>query len=535
MKKSSLIYLTFLSIILAVYYLVLGIDMHNNGYYNHESLFYMEKARIVFEGLGNRLKVIGLTSPILPFYGMMPFTAFNNYAFAPLIASALGTALLFLIMGICVQKTTKDPFFMFVLLALFVFHPGILFVACSGKSIYIILIFFFLFFYNIFRFYHSNTTFHISMSSILLVALLFCDYKFIWMTLFFVPLVISIAIQSLNLAEKQSIFRLFISFNNPSLRRKLVNKTFAIYIIIFILPIIAVMCYRILNQTHANDFNYFLDNPYSTWNVLITKLESSITPAIDNYRLPEVSFLTTIRIIIYCPLIVLAAFLLRNNIQHFITILIPLALVEFLKIEFPDVFLAQQYYLIFIIISFMALLFKSTVVSQNNIYKFLISACIVVEIFSGYVYLNNSFIESEQSFITIATQPRLRQADDGFTSTRYDEYIDVAQYINSMPRNSKVLVDDANAYPIAAYVKNIHKLTLPYQDIFLSAIENPAPYVNYVLVATGTNTVGGYTQLNEKYKAIMEVKNNIMMDKTYETDNWIIYKIRERDASFAAN
>ena len=360
MKKSNLIYLAFLSIVLAVYYLVLGINLHYKGYYNHESLFYIEKARIVFEGLGNRLKVIGLTSPILPFYGMMPFIF--NYALAPVIASALGTALLFFLIAVCTQKTTKDPFFMFVLLALFVFHPGILYTACSGKSIYIILIFFFLFFYNIFRFYHSNTTFHISISSILLVALLFCDYKFIWMTLFFVPLIISIAIQSLNLAEKQSIFRLFLSFNNPSLRRKLVNKTFAIYIIIFILPIIAVMCYRILNQTHANDFNYFLDNPYSTWNVLITKLESSITPAIDNYRLPEVSFLTTIRIIIYCPLIVLAAFLLRQNIQYFLTLLIPLALVEFLKIEFPDVFLTQQYYLIFIFISFIALLFKSTVV-----------------------------------------------------------------------------------------------------------------------------------------------------------------------------
>ena len=294
------------------------------------------------------------------------------------------------------------------------------------------------------------------------------------------------------------------------------------------------MCYRILNQTHANDFNYFLDNPYSTWNVLITKLESSITPAIDNYRLPEVSFLTTIRIIIYCPLIVLAAFLLRQNIQYFLTLLIPLALVEFLKIEFPDVFLTQQYYLIFIFISFIALLFKSTVVSKNNIYKLLIAACILVEIVSGYVYLDNSFIESEQNFITVATQGQTKP-DDNFTTTRYDEYIEVAQYINSMPRNSKVLVDDANAYPIVAYVKNIHKLTLPYQDIFLSAIENPSPYVNYVLVATSTNTVGGYTQLNEKYKGVMEVKNNIMMDKTYETDNWTIYKIRDKEASFASN
>jgi hypothetical protein len=525
MKKSTFIYLVFLSIVLAIYYLVLGLNIHSRGYYNHESLFYVEKARIVFQGLGNRLKVIGLTAPILPFYGMMPFTPFNNYALAPFIASALGTALLFFIVGFCTFKTTKDPFYIFVLLALFLFHPGIIYTACCGKSIYIILIFFFLFFYNTFRFYYSNTTFHISISSILLIALVFCDYRFIWMTLFFIPLVISISIQSLNLAEKQSIFRLFLSFNNPSLRRKLVNKTFAVYIIIFILPVIAILCYKILNQTHANDFNYFLDNPYSTWDVLIGKLESAVTPSVDNYRLPEVSFLTSVRVIIYCPLLVLGAFLLRQNIQHFLTLLIPLALVEFLKIEYPETFLSQQYYLIFILMSFMAILFKSTVVSQNNIYKVIIAACILVEIVSGYTYLNNSFFESESEFYKVATK---QKQDDDFSTTRYDEYIDAAQFINSMPRNTRVLVDDANAYPIAAFVKNLGKLTLPYEDVFLSAIENPTGYVDYVLVATKSNSVGGFTQLNEKYKGIMELKNNVRMDKSYESDNWIIYKIREK-------
>jgi len=224
---------------------------------------------------------------------------------------------------------------------------------------------------------------------------------------------------------------------------------------------------------------------------------------------------------------VLAAFLFRQNIQHFLTLLIPLALVEFLKIEFPDLFLAHQYYLIFIFLSFMALLFKSKVISQNYVYKFVIGACIVVQIFTAYSYLNNSFLESEQSFLNIATTQKVQ--GEITEPTRYDEYIDVASYINSIPRNSKVLVDDANAYPIVSYVKNIHKLTLPYQDIFLSAIENPAPYVNYVLVASSANTVGGYTQLNEKYKSMMQIRNGIMMDKTFETDNWIIYKIRSKD------
>src|SRR6202012_5669867 len=173
---------------------------------------------------------------------------------------------------------------------LFVLHPGILFVACSGKGIYLSLIFFFLFFLNLLKFYKSHTTFHISIASICLVILVFCDYKFIWLTLFFIPLILAIAIQTLNLSEKESIFRLSLSFNSPSLRRKLISKTFALYIIIFILPIASVIGYKLLNLTHANDLNYFIESPYATWNVLADKInyDQLATPIKGTtYYLPE--------------------------------------------------------------------------------------------------------------------------------------------------------------------------------------------------------------------------------------------------------
>jgi len=102
-----------------------------------------------------------------------------------------------------------------ILLIIFLLHPGMLFAATSGKSIALIMLFFFMFFFNLLKFYSSNTTFHVSIASISLVLLIFCDYKFIWLTLFFIPLVLSITIKSLNLGEQESIFRLFISFNNP--------------------------------------------------------------------------------------------------------------------------------------------------------------------------------------------------------------------------------------------------------------------------------------------------------------------------------
>jgi len=57
-----------------------------------------KKTKIVVDGLGNRLKVMGLTAPILPFYASFIFSAIS-VPLAPIIASSLITAVLFFLMG----------------------------------------------------------------------------------------------------------------------------------------------------------------------------------------------------------------------------------------------------------------------------------------------------------------------------------------------------------------------------------------------------------------------------------------------------
>ena len=88
------LYLVILTLLLACYYLFMGVYLHNLGYQNLESLFYAEKNKILFEGLGNRLKIMGLTAPILPFYGTFIFSEISHLL-SPVLASAIGTALLF--------------------------------------------------------------------------------------------------------------------------------------------------------------------------------------------------------------------------------------------------------------------------------------------------------------------------------------------------------------------------------------------------------------------------------------------------------
>jgi hypothetical protein len=510
-------FLVIITILLAAYYLLTGIYLNKLGYCSQESLFYIEKSKILFEGVGNRLKVMGLTTPILPFYGTFIFSLISSLL-APVLASAVGTAILFYIMAITLIKRNDDDFYLLLLLVLFLFHPGILYTACSGKSIYMVLIFFYLFFFHIIRFYKSNTTFHVSIASICLVILVFCDYKFIWLTLFFIPLVLFIAIQSLNLSEKETIFRLFQSFNNPALRRKLINKTFAIYIIIFILPLSSVLIFKMLNLTHANDLDYFIDSPYATWSVLADRISFEQATSFAHYQKSQISPLVTASIALFCPMILVAIYLFRKNTYQTLTILAPFAFVEFLQIKYDKIFLAHEYFLIFLILSLLCIIFRAKTIQNQQVLKIVLSVIVVFQIYTGYSFLNRSFVTEERSFVKALFQ---LTPDDSQGENR-----DMAGYINSLPSDEHILMDDAIAYPIISYTNHVKRLTLPYQENYLSASEAPERYVNYILIATPNNPLTGYTQLNNKYiPAIKHSDNHLNLQRIYETDNWILYKV----------
>ena len=521
-------YLLLITILLAIYYLVLGIHLNHLGYLSQEAMFYIEKSKIVIDGLGNRLKVMGLTAPILPFYASFIFSAIST-SLAPIIASSIITAVLFFLIGSALMKRAKDDFYLFILLIIFIFHPGILYAACSGKSIALVMLFFFMFFFNLLKFYNSNTTFHVSIASISLVLLIFCDYKFIWLTLFFIPLVLSITIKSLNLGEQESIFRLFISFNNPSLRRKLINKTFALYIILFVLPLACIVCYKLLNLTHAQDLNYFSESPYATWTVLADKLSFDQLSTSTVYQIPETSILISARVLLFCPLILVAIYLFRNSMYQVLTLLTPFAFIEFLHIKYEKVFLAYEYYLVFVVLALLCILYKAQTIRNQTILKTVVGVLTLVQLYTGYIFLKNSSLIEERNFITVLLN---REPD-----THQDENRQLARYIDGLPKGTHVLADDAIAFPIISFSKktkeltaweNLQKYTLPYENAYLSAIEAPQKYDDYILLANPKNEVTGFTQLNDKYIPVIKKANSALkLHRVYETNDWVLYKVYE--------
>lgn len=521
MRISKSVFLLIVTIILTIYYIICALYLYHQSYVSQETLFYVEKAKIVFQGIGNRLKVIGLTSPIFPFYATFIFTAIS-YNLAPILASAVGTAVLFNIMANTLMKRVNDDFYLVLLIMVFLLHPGIIYVASSGKSMYLQLIFFFLFYLNIFKFYYSNTTFHVSIASICLVILVFCDYQFIWITLFFLPLVLSISIQSLNLSEKESIFRLFSSFNNPSLRRKLINKTFALYIIIFILPLVSVLIYKMLNLTHAADLNYFIESPYATWSVLAEKIDYNVLlDTTGHHALPETAIIISLRMILFCPLMLVAGYLFSQKTYQILTLVTPFLFVEFLRIKYDKVYLTHQYYMIFLILALLCVIFRASTVKNQLNFKIMLVVVMLLQVYTGYEFLNNSYIKEEQEFVNVLIKkeaPKVTQETNE----------DIANYINALPGDQMVLMDDAVAYPIAANIYNIRAMIMPYQENFLSAVEAPGRYADYILVASEKNPAFGFTQLTTRYLTILRnADNRLYLEKKYETDNWILYKMEE--------
>jgi hypothetical protein len=213
-----------------------------------------------------------------------------------------------------------------------------------------------------------------------------------------------------------------------------------------------------------------------------------------------------------------AIYLFRESTYQALTILTPFAFIEFLHIKYDKLFLNYEYYLIFLILAILCLIFKALTVKNQFVFKVILTVVVLVQLYTGYIFLNKSLIRDEKRFITtlIDQKPNLDQG----------ESMEMAGFINSLPKDSHVLMDDAIAYPIAAFTTNIRRLTLPYQDLFLSAIETPYRYDDYILIATATNPYTGYTQLNNKYlPAIRLVNSGVNYKRVYVTDNWILYKI----------
>lgn len=514
----------FLAIVLLVFYLVLSWVLHRTGYEHPESVFIAEKIKILFDSNENNLVTLGTTFPTIVFLASVIFTPFG-YLFAPILASIAFTVMLFYTLLKDFKETSKLPDFVYIPLVslLFFLHPGLIYAAISGRGVAAILIFFYYLFRSLFRYYRTQTTFYLSMASIYLTCLVFCDFNFIWLLLAFFPFIVLVSLEGLKINKEQApVAQYFESINNTSQRRKLTNRAVAIYIILFLLPLGALLLFGYLNATHAGTSTYFLYSQYANWHVsgnhpfgeVVGNLAKGSNSAFQSQILFQfyVFFLT--------PLLFLTFFYFRGKLYELFTLIAPFILIAILIINCQFYFLIE-YYLIFLVLALVGLSFYAAKKFTKKATWFIFFIFGLLNVFTGIYYFKKSDDPDERKFFGIIRDYKYWLKVKGNT-----EDFDVAQYIASIADiNNKVLVDDAAAFQIVAHLKSLEGIELPINKSFGTIVENPMSGVKYMCVAKFENRLKTFTVLNSYNLGIMEAKGQFVTEMVYQTDNWAVYRL----------
>ena len=529
-----------LAILLLSYYLVLAWVLHRTGYEHSESLFLAEKARLLFEARDNTLLTLGTTFPTLVYLSTVVFSLFG-YPFAPVLASASFTTLLFFFLIKDFSKSNLQArFYLPMLCLLFVFHPGLIFTGTSGRGIALVLLFFYLVFRSLFVYYKTQTTFSLSMASIYLTCLVFCNYNFIWLLLGLLPFVVLVSLDGLKQSKFGSpIIQYYESVNNRSQRRKLTNRTVAIYIILFLLPLCAVYLFKLLNQVHAGNPTYFLTSQYANWSVTGTESLGNIFTNINsetgmplNYIGANVIAQTQIvfqgYLLLLTPLLVLVFFMFKGRLYELLTLLAPFILIGILLLDNQN-YLTIEYYLIFLVLALIGIYYyagkKHT---SRNMYP-IIMGVTLLNIFAGIYYFKKTSDREERLFFS-----SIKRASKWKGGRAITEEYRMATYITGLMNqergldNSKILMDDAAAYSIIAQMRRLgNNIILPVNHNFITVAENPRTEAKYICIAKDKNRLKSFTVLNQYNLERIANNESIHTTVMFETENWAIYRLDE--------
>jgi len=521
-----------LSIALLVYYIMLSWILHRSGYEHSENLFIAEKIKILFDSNENNLVTLGTTFPTLIYLIALTFTPFG-YLYAPILASISLTVILYFTLINDFKSTSILPPIVYIpfITVLFFLHPGIIYAAISGRGVAGILLFFYFLFRSLFRFYKTQTTFYLSMASIFLTCLVFCDFNFIWLLLAFFPFIVSISLEGLKINKDQTpISQYFESLNNVSQRRKLTNRAAAIYIILFLLPVGALFLFSYLNSTHTGDAYHFMHSQYANWHVIGNTpigdllFNQGIMGIKGTNAANQTQILYQFYLVFLSPILVLSLFYFKGKLYELLTIAAPFVLIGILIIN-TQYYFTVEYYLIFLVLGLIVLCFYSKNRFSKMFTSFIFFFASILYIISGIYYFKKSYDYEEKHFFSL-----LRNTKEWFSVKSQNEEFEVANYISKIADlNNKVLVDDAAAFGIVAHLKSLEGIELPINKSFGTIVENPIVGAKYMCVANLNNRYKNFTVLNSYNIGQMEAKGKFNSQLVFQTVNWSIYKLFPSD------
>lgn len=251
------------------YYVLISWLLKRHGFEHSSGLFYSEKLLLLFNAKENTILTLGFTFPSTVFLSALLFVPLG-YLYAPVASSLVMIVALFYLVLDEFKTVSKFSWKLYVpiITLMFTLHPMFIFAAVTGRRNAVVALVAFLIFRSFFRYYKQPVTYHISMASLYIAFFIFSNFEFLWVMLAFFPFIFLISLDGMLIARKESpLFQYYEALNNRSQRRKLANRTAALYLVIFLLPTMAVILFRSLNSQYAGSPTYFLDSQYANWRI----------------------------------------------------------------------------------------------------------------------------------------------------------------------------------------------------------------------------------------------------------------------------
>jgi hypothetical protein len=477
-----------------LYYLTLGMTFQNNGYLHPEGIFLIEKALLALKGNPPRLENIGLIYPPLPFFFTFPFIISVNPIIAPVFASAFGMAVLCAVLMYRVLKRNLSFVFVFYLLMILTTNPLVLYSATSGGSSYLYVLFITIFFAFIFEYYERNVSFYLAVAGISLGILALIRYEIVFILVFWTLANFILAVETTLEpgVSYKNFYRLLREL--PAYRQTFFRRVMAVYLMIFIPPIVSAVSWMYLNWIFTSNPFHFLSSPYSYFRTLRTFVlyNPILLEVRDNFFKSLIYIL--MEVFISAPTF-LIIFLLFGHRLFFILALtspvISLFISSFLGISLLNV----DFFVPFVFLSFLVLVYaceqKKTL--RKAIILPLFGIVLMISSFTGYYKLKNSNYPEEKIFARIL----LGGNADGI----FEDEKKVAEFLKMYAdSNDVILFDDADGYPIVVFYGYPKNIVLPYQYEFSSVVERPEVYADFIVVYNPDTYEGGRDALNLRHK-----------------------------------
>ncbi|HCT23212.1 MAG TPA: hypothetical protein DIW54_07715, partial [Chitinophagaceae bacterium] len=312
------------------------------------------------------------------------------------------------------------------------------------------------------------------------------------------------------------------ALNNRSLRRKLANRTAAIYIIIFLLPLGAIYLFRTLNQAHAGNPEYFLSSQYSNWAITGLKaIDNLLVDAKGTILTKQTQIVYHFFILLLTPLFIVALVLYKGKIYELMTILSPFILLSVLLIA-NRFYLSVEYLLIFLMLAMLILIYYAGKTDHSvRRMRVMIFIGIILSNIGGFYYFSKTNDVEEKDFYEALLKGGAFKEDRALSEQKQ-----IAQFIQDVTDGGgKVMIDDAAAYGIVAHLESLNNILLPFQPSFVTVVENPTLSVNYMCIAKRENRLHNFTVLNAYNIEQMRRRIGLNLLVMFETPNWVLYKI----------